>query len=73
MALETKIPNLLAYAVRRIAALEGDAPLAAMSTTLGAVKDEPKQIEILRGMNDALRGRRSVPMPGRLGADRRRR
>ncbi len=58
-----KIPNILAFTVRRIAAMEGDAPIAALTGALAGVSDESQQVEILRGINEALRGRRSMKMP----------
>jgi putative membrane-bound dehydrogenase-like protein len=63
MALEAKIPNILTFTVRRIAAMEGEAPLAALVGNLSRVQDPEKQLAILRGVNQALRGRRSVAMP----------
>ena len=63
MALETKVPNILTFSVRRIAAMEGEAPLAALTANLARVEDDGKRLAILRGVNAALRGRRSVAMP----------
>jgi putative membrane-bound dehydrogenase-like protein len=63
MALESKIPNILTFTVRRIGAMEGDAPLAALTANLARVDDEPKQAAILQGINESLRGRRSVSTP----------
>ena len=63
IALSSKIPNILTYTVRRIGAIEGDAPLAALTASLAAVDDAGKQAAILRGINESLRGRRSVAMP----------
>jgi putative membrane-bound dehydrogenase-like protein len=63
LALSARIPNILTYTVRRIAAMDGGAPLAALVATLGQVEDETKQLAILRGINESLRGRRSVAAP----------
>ena len=63
IALETKIPNILTYTVRRIGAIEGEGPLVALTASLGRVEDEAKQAAILKGINESLRGRRTVAMP----------
>src|SRR5688500_14339621 len=63
LALETQIPNILSFTVRRLAATEGESSIAALATGLGRVDDEGKQIEILKGINEALKGRPTVPMP----------
>ena len=63
IALEAKVPNILTFTVRRIAAMEGEGPLVALTANLARVDDEAKQLAILRGVNEALRGRRSVAMP----------
>lgn len=64
LAMETKLPNILAFTVRRIAAVGDEGALTALTQSLGAVADEPRQLDILQGINEALRGRRSVAMPG---------
>ena len=63
MALEAKIPNILTFTVRRIGAMEGEAPLAALTANLARVDDEAKQAAILNGINESLRGRRTVSRP----------
>jgi putative membrane-bound dehydrogenase-like protein len=63
MALETKIPNILTFTTRRIAASGSDAAIAALSTSLEKVNDEARQSAIVTGMSESLRGRRSVAMP----------
>ena len=63
LAMQTKLPNILVFAVRRIAAVGSDSALAALTDSLGRLSDEPRQLDILQGINEALRGRRNVAMP----------
>jgi putative heme-binding domain-containing protein len=63
LARSSPIPNILTYTVRRIGAMEGSEPLEALTAALGDEQASDRQEAILRGMNDALRGRRSVAMP----------
>jgi putative heme-binding domain-containing protein len=63
MALESKVPNILSFTVRRIGAAGDEQSIATLAGSLKKVPDEAKQVEILRGINAALKGRRSVPMP----------
>ena len=68
LALSSRVKNILTYMVRRIGAMEGDEPLAALTAALAQSDRENQQEAILRGMNDALRGRRSVGRPEGWGA-----
>ena len=68
LALSSRVKNILTYMVRRIGAMEGDEPLAALTAALAQSERENQQEAILRGMNDALRGRRSVGRPEGWGA-----
>src|SRR5205814_2124784 len=63
MALETKIPNILSFTVRRLTATGGDKALASLVGSIGGLNDPAKQAEVLRGINAALKGRREVAMP----------
>jgi putative membrane-bound dehydrogenase-like protein len=63
MALESKVPNVLSFTVRRIGAAGDDASLATLAGSLEKVQDDSKRVEILKGINAALKGRRTVPMP----------
>ncbi|HZL37572.1 MAG TPA: PVC-type heme-binding CxxCH protein [Tepidisphaeraceae bacterium] len=62
LAAESKLPNVLTFAVRRIGSLGGKAT-DTLVTSLGAINDEPRQMQVLSGIRDSLQGRRSVPMP----------
>jgi putative heme-binding domain-containing protein len=63
LALNAKLPNYLAYTARRAAALDTPAAMSALVQTLGRIADETKQLAILRGLSDALRGQRIAPTP----------
>ncbi|CAA9400355.1 MAG: hypothetical protein AVDCRST_MAG64-1675, partial [uncultured Phycisphaerae bacterium] len=63
LALDAKTPNFLSFMVRRIAALGGEAPVAALVTSLNKVDDDARRLEVLRGLTAALAGQRGVPMP----------
>ena len=63
LALETKIPNILTFTTRRIAATGSDEAIAAVSRSLAKLEDEARESAILTGMSESLRGRRSVAMP----------
>jgi putative heme-binding domain-containing protein len=57
-----KIPLLVGYGVRRIAALGSPEAIALLVERLGQA-DEPQRQLLLSGLDLALRGRRQVPMP----------
>lgn len=63
LAMQTKLPNLLSFTIRRIGAIGTDGAIAAMAGSLNQAPDEQRQLEILGGISDALRGRRNVTMP----------
>jgi putative heme-binding domain-containing protein len=62
-ALETKIPRLLNFTTRRIAAVNTADTRALLARTLAAQADTDRQLEMLRGLAAALRGQRDVAMP----------
>lgn len=63
LALTAQTPNFLSFMVRRIAALGGEEPVAALVAGLNAVEDDARRLEVLRGLSAALAGQRDVPMP----------
>ncbi len=62
LAAKAKLP-LLAFMVRRIAAIGTPESLALLVDHLGKTDDTTAQITILAGINESLKGRRRVPMP----------
>ncbi|MBP9903164.1 MAG: DUF1080 domain-containing protein, partial [Verrucomicrobia bacterium] len=62
-ALDTKLPNILNFTVRRIAALGTPEAREILVTKLAAQVDAAKQLDMLAGFSAALRGQRNVPMP----------
>jgi putative membrane-bound dehydrogenase-like protein len=62
LAAQTRIPRVLAFAVRRIGSSGGKAT-DALVAALSKIDDDGRQLEILSGIRDSLQGRRSVPMP----------
>jgi hypothetical protein len=56
MALDTDLPNLLAFTVRRIAAINTPEALRVLSQHLGEVDDESQQKELLKGLNEMISG-----------------
>ena len=66
-----KIPTIRRFLARRIVlepdlnATADDSPsgLAALNLAIKSTRDAPVQLDLLRGIHDALRGRKKVPMP----------
>ncbi len=63
LAEKAKLPNILNFMVRRTAALDTSEAFAAITKSLLRVDDDKRRLDILGGLNAALQGRRSVPMP----------
>ncbi|HWY86518.1 MAG TPA: PVC-type heme-binding CxxCH protein, partial [Gemmataceae bacterium] len=63
LAGKAKIPQLLSFMVRRIGMAGTPDALALLVDALNNSDDASTQLTILRGLNDALKGRRQVPMP----------
>ncbi|MBA4148145.1 MAG: c-type cytochrome [Verrucomicrobia bacterium] len=63
MAEKAKLPNILSFTVRRTAALGTPEAMATIVESLKRVSETQKTIDILTGLNTALRGQRSVAMP----------
>ncbi len=58
-----KIPKILPFTVRRVAAIGTPAAFAALVDALGRADDSGARRVMLGGINEALKGRRSVDMP----------
>ena len=63
LAEHTQLPNILAFTVRRIGAVGDRGAIAALTHSLSRVNDDQRRLEVLGGIAESLRGRRSVPMP----------
>ncbi|HVY72309.1 MAG TPA: PVC-type heme-binding CxxCH protein, partial [Verrucomicrobiae bacterium] len=63
LALESKLPRLLNFAVRRATTLGTAQSMAEIARILSSLSDEARQMDILSGLSMALKGQRSVPMP----------
>jgi putative heme-binding domain-containing protein len=63
-ALETKLPKILNFTTRRVAALDTAEARDLVAQKIGATENSVKQLEMLTGLAAALRGQRSVTMPG---------
>ncbi len=64
LASGSKIPILLPFMTRRIAALGSDSSLALLVDEVGKLSDSSQKLAILDGIAEALKGRRRVEMPG---------
>ncbi len=62
LAAQSKLPRMLSFAVRRISGSEGDV-IPRLVKALGQADDAGRQLEILRGIRESLRGQRAVEMP----------
>ncbi len=63
MALTTKIPRILAFTLRRLGA-EGDGAVVRLALpVLAKAAEVERQLAILRGINDALKGQRNLAAP----------
>ena len=63
MAGASKIPTILPFMTRRIAALGTDQAIALLVEKLGETKGSDDRLAILNGLDQALKGRRQVAMP----------
>jgi len=62
LALGTKVPHVLEYAVRRLSA-GSDANLAILADSLEKADGDEQRVQVLQGMSSALKGRHDVPAP----------
>ncbi|WZP00841.1 c-type cytochrome [Isosphaeraceae bacterium EP7] len=63
LAVASKLPTLLPFMTRRIAAAGTPESLAILIETLGRVDGTSARSSLLAGLSEALKGRRQVPMP----------
>jgi putative membrane-bound dehydrogenase-like protein len=63
LALASKVPPLPRFMARRVSSVATPEALALVVDRLAKTKDQAIQLAILRGMQDALKGRRDVAMP----------
>jgi hypothetical protein len=64
LAVNSKLPNILPFMVRRAAAESSVEAFGAITQALDRAADEKRQLEILRGLSTALKGQRKLEMPG---------
>lgn len=62
-ALATKLPKILQFTTRRVAALGTAEARDLIVAQLATVTDTPRQLDMLNGLSAALQGQRSVPRP----------
>ena len=58
-----KVPRLAEFMIRRIGGADPDKSLSLLVSGLGEAKEPASQLTFLRGMNEALRGRRMFAAP----------
>jgi putative membrane-bound dehydrogenase-like protein len=63
VAIQSKVPLLLPFMVRRIGATGTPEAINLLVRQLGREDDSVVQLAVLRGLNEALKGRRQVAMP----------
>ncbi len=63
LARRSEIDRILPHTVRRIAGLGTDEALAMLVVGLGKLESDDDRLRVLREINEALKGRRSVAMP----------
>ncbi len=63
LAESSKIPRMLHFTVRRVAALGTPEAFAAITESLNRVNDDAHRLDILNGLALALKGQRSAAMP----------
>ncbi|EEF61720.1 PVC-type heme-binding CxxCH protein [Pedosphaera parvula] len=63
LAEESKLPRILHFTVRRVAAIGTPQAFAEITKTLEKVNTDGKRLDILNGLSLALKGQRTAPMP----------
>jgi len=63
VAAQAKLPHLLPFMARRVASTGKSAALEQVVRVLGESPDAGRQLAVLNGINEALKGRRQVEMP----------
>ncbi len=63
VAENSKLPRLLHFMTRRVAALGTPEAFAVITAHLNKLHDDPHRLDILSGLSTALKGQRKAPMP----------
>ena len=63
VARASKVPQLLSFTVRRIASIGSGEAIELLLRALGEASDDATRLAFLEGVNEALKGRRQLPMP----------
>lgn len=63
LAESSKIPRMLHFTVRRVAAIDTPEAFAAITESLNRANDDAHRLDILNGLTLALKGQRNAPMP----------
>ena len=63
MAEQAKLPNILPFTIRRVAAIGTPEAMAAIVESLKRVRNDQQRLEVLNALNLALKGQRSAAMP----------
>ncbi|MEO8429268.1 MAG: PVC-type heme-binding CxxCH protein, partial [Verrucomicrobiota bacterium] len=63
LAIDSKLPRILNFTTRRVAAIGSPEALAAITQTLSRAAEDTQRLDILSGLSVALKGQRSVTMP----------
>jgi putative membrane-bound dehydrogenase-like protein len=63
LALSSKLPTLLPFMTRRVAAIGSDEAIAMLVGFLSEVKQSAQKLAVLDGIDEALKGRRQAAMP----------
>jgi putative membrane-bound dehydrogenase-like protein len=63
LAADSKLPRILNFTTRRVAAIGTPEAYAAITRTLDSLPDDKRRIELLSGLGAALKGQRKLAMP----------
>lgn len=63
LAESAKVPHVLNFTTRRVAALSAPLSFSAITASLNRVAEDGRRLDILTGLSTALRGQRSATMP----------
>ena len=70
LAVDSKLPRILNFTTRRVAAIGTPEALAAITQTLSRAADDKQRLDILSGLSVALKGQQQRQHAGGLGIDR---
>jgi putative heme-binding domain-containing protein len=63
IGVESKLPKILEFSARRVAALGTPEALGALTAALEKLENEERQAQMLAGLEVALKGQRTAPLP----------